>query len=411
MTEPLSLQIALAPVPESDDLTYVLVRIAPQASYTSGRRPPLNFGIAFDRSSSMAGKKLQHAKDAACAVVDLLSAQDTFSLVAFDTDTEVVIAATPVTDPEALKQVISGLRTGDMTALHAGWASTGIEVGRRIGAGTVNRIVLLTDGIANVGEQRPEILIARTRELAKRGITTSTIGLGQDFNEDLLIAMAEAGGGNAAHIALPSDLEAALIAEVKDAWSLVGHAPTLKLKAGKGLQLVQVLNHFPAETAEGFQLSDLRAGIPINVMAVVAATEPAGELEIMLEWTSTNDAERKSLTAICLPAEPMTPDAQAMVHKMACLLTIADLKRQAVQCLDAGRQNEARGLIIRGLALAVETIARIGEDHLLRAEMKALDSLEAELIRASDVQATRKQLTYQIFATNTQQFPRNLIRL
>ena len=127
--------------------------------------------------------------------MDQLRADDRVSVVAFDDTTETVIASTPAADKARLKAGIARIDARGSTALHAGWVEGGVQVGAHLAPGHLNRVILFTDGQANVGETRPDAICNDVHGLATRGVSTSTLGIGADYNEDLLEAMARSGDG------------------------------------------------------------------------------------------------------------------------------------------------------------------------------------------------------------------------
>ena len=117
----------------------------------STARTPLNLSLAIDVSRSMAGAPLKHAILAAQRVVDALDPHDTFSVVVYDDTVRTLIEPTEVTDKDALKGQISGARAGGLTDLSGGWLKAVELVQQNAAPEVVSRVLLLTDGQANVG--------------------------------------------------------------------------------------------------------------------------------------------------------------------------------------------------------------------------------------------------------------------
>ena len=168
------------------DRCSVLVTITPLASDQRLDSVTRNLSLVLDRSGSMQGTKIKAARDAACRIVDQLLPTDRLSIVAFDNQVEIVCPCQPVTDKTEIKSKISRITAGGNTALHQAWVRGAMEVNRFSEVSTHNRILLVTDGQANVGETNPATLIGQAREMVVHRLSTSTIGIGNDFNEELL---------------------------------------------------------------------------------------------------------------------------------------------------------------------------------------------------------------------------------
>lgn len=159
---------------------------------------PLNLAIVLDRSGSMHGEKLQYVKEAAQHVVDLMTEEDRVSLVVYDNSVDILMSSqflTPQVKRE-LKAKIKQIQSGGSTFLYGGWVTGSRQVAETLTDTSFNRTLLLTDGLANVGERRMDVLSMHAQELFMRNISTSCFGVGQDYDEHLLEAMSNLGGGN-----------------------------------------------------------------------------------------------------------------------------------------------------------------------------------------------------------------------
>lgn len=160
------------------------------------RRTPLNLAVVLDRSGSMTGAKLEKTKQAAMQLVDRLAPNDIFSLVIFSDEARVLVPAQRVEDKEALKERIESIEADGSTALYAGVKMGADQLGEFFSSKHINRVILLSDGLANVGPSTPRELRRLGSRLAERGISVTTIGVGDDYNEDLMAGLAEASDAN-----------------------------------------------------------------------------------------------------------------------------------------------------------------------------------------------------------------------
>ncbi len=209
-----------------------------------GKRSPMNLCVVLDRSGSMEGAKLEKARQAAAMAVDKLGDDDIFSLVTYDSETDLLIPPERVgnSDHRAdLKARIQRIQAGGSTALHAGVVLGAKQIRSRFTKERVNRVILLSDGLANVGPSSTSDLARLGRELRSDGISVSTIGLGDDYNEDLMTALAEASNANYYYVKDAEKLPGIFAEELGAARSLCARSIVLRIEAPDGVKLKEVI--------------------------------------------------------------------------------------------------------------------------------------------------------------------------
>ena len=208
-----------------------------------GERSPINVAIVLDRSGSMQGEKIEKAREAAISALDLLKPDDIVSVIAYDSDVNVLVPATKLTNKEQVAGVIRGIQANGNTALFGGVSKAAAEVRKFLDGKHVNRIVLLSDGLANVGPSSPGELGALGTSLKKENISVSTLGLGLGYNEDLMVQLAGQSGGNHQFIENASELADIFRREFDEALSVVAQEVDIKVNIPEGIRPVRVLGN------------------------------------------------------------------------------------------------------------------------------------------------------------------------
>mgnify|MGYP002779651046 CR=1 FL=1 len=306
--------VPLRPAVRSDAPTAldVLVRITPPAVEAAGARPALNLGLVIDRSGSMGGQnKIGYARDAAAFAVRELAPTDRVSLTIFDDKVETLAASGPAADRDRLLRLIAGIHPGGSTALHGGWAEGAKQVAGHLVAGGLNRVLLLSDGLANVGESRPDAICTDVHAASAKGVSTTALGLGNDYNEDLLEAMARSGDGNYYYVESPRQLAAIFRTELRGLSATVGTDALLALEPGLGVAVADVLNDLDRDPDGRCRLPNLVSGFPVLVVLRLEIPPASGEcrvLTVRLEWTApctgARARELAQTAGIDLPVEP-----------------------------------------------------------------------------------------------------------
>jgi len=200
------------------DPLQVLVRLRPQKN-SRQVRTPLSLAIVIDRSGSMAGGRLRAAIDCTKDLINRLHADDEVSIVIYDDEVEVLMPLSSAESARSLMHLaLDSVRLGGSTNLHGGWLKAAEQLAPRTGANRICRVMLLSDGQANYGVTNIEVICTQVKQLARTGITTSTVGIGLNFNERLMTEMAVAGQGTAMYgvdavdLAEPFEAELGLLA-------------------------------------------------------------------------------------------------------------------------------------------------------------------------------------------------------
>jgi Ca-activated chloride channel family protein len=231
---------------------FVLVEVtAPQAPppEPGAVRTPVNLALVLDRSGSMSGPKIELAKQAIETAIARLHHDDRFAIVAYDDAIDVVVESTPASG-EARQNAMERLRAIDArgsTDLGGGWLRGAEQVALHLAERGVNRVLLLTDGLANRGITDPGELGRHAAELRARGVTTSTFGVGEDFDEGLLQALADAGGGHFYFIADARQIADHISSEVGELLEVTATDAAIEVMAAAGVE-IESLSPYAVET-------------------------------------------------------------------------------------------------------------------------------------------------------------------
>lgn len=230
--------VVLASTPQT---AYLKVGIIGSAEDLEKNRAPVNMAIVLDRSGSMQGEKIMHARQAAEMLINRLSPNDIVALVTYSDTVMVDIPATKLTDRTDLRNRIRAIQAGGSTALFAGVSKGAAEVRKFHSPDRVNRVILLSDGLANVGPSSPEMLAELGASLGAEGIAVSTIGLGLDYNEDLMYQLAAKSDGAPAFAEKPGDLAKFFDREVRAATNVIASNLEISVELTPGFRPVRVL--------------------------------------------------------------------------------------------------------------------------------------------------------------------------
>src|SRR6476646_4051712 len=274
--------------------TNVLLRF--RADIPESPRRKLNLSLVIDRSGSMAGAPLHHALRAAESVVDQLEPEDTLSVVVYDDAVDTPISPQSVTNKAALKTAIREVQAGGITNLSGGWLKGCEYVQAHLDPQKINRVLLLTDGHANMGIQDPKVLTATSGQKAEAGIVTTTLGFAQGFNEDLLIGMARAANGNFYFIQSIDEAAEVFSIELDSLRAVVGQNLVVTLELAPGVSLVDTLSLAKVNQndagatvlslGELYENEDKLLGLSLAIDEA-AATAPGNDLPIMkLHYTA-----------------------------------------------------------------------------------------------------------------------------
>lgn len=392
------------PLPAAGDgqLAYLLLDVGVNSGAgTVTTTLPLNLALVLDHSGSMSGPKLQHLKEAVSRIVDELTPQDTLSIIVFDEQAKLIVPATLVRDKAALQSAVSGIREAGGTQMSSG-LRVGLEESRRAAhAGTVSRILLLTDG-QTWGDAEECARLAG--EAGQAGLPISAFGVGadEDWSVSLLDRIAQASNGQADYIAQPADMLASFRSTVQTMHNTVikDAVLTLQLAAGVTVRTVYRLNPMikkvepqgPGPGTVEIALGELQRDRPSSVLVeLLVPPRKPGQYRIVRASarpaagdTSAEPINRDVLLNFAAGARtPGNPRIMNIVEKA----TAFKLQTRALEAAEVGDTVAAS----RDLRSAATRLLNLGE-----AELAAEAESEAQQLEQAGKMSARgtKKLTF-----------------
>ncbi len=410
------LDVDMVAMEATDKVTLMLDLTAP-ANPVHASRPGQCVQLVLDRSGSMSGQPLESAKGSILKLIDRLAPQDSFGLVAFD-DQALVIAPTRTMADHAmpaLRKAIREMSTGGSTDISTGYL-LGLRELNRVQAVGGSTLLLVSDGHANAGEKDPKFFSEVSAKSATEKVTTSTIGLGNGYDETILEALAQGGGGAHRFAGTIDEAVGAIAAEVDDLLdktvvnAVLRVTPTPALAGAPMIEVLQRLPYWKDGDTYVVQLGDLYSGenrrfvidIPVPAMAALGLAHIA---DITIEYLDLAQRQEISVT-MPVNVNVVPGDVAAgrisdpIVRAERLILEAQSAKTQAVEELRNGQTKEAstrlKGTaenLRREASLIPVTDDRSAESlAIIRAEADEIETL-AQTAEFEDVAYSSKRMT------------------
>lgn len=310
---------------------------------------PLNLALVIDRSGSMAdGDKMSRVKQSLRLMIDKLRPEDIVSIVAFDTEADVLLPASRIGDGDELRRVIDCLAPEGSTNLHAGLMLGYKEAQKNFQKDATNRVILLTDGIANVGTVDPRRIAAESSEYNGQGIDLSTIGVGLELNNDLLRTLATSGRGLYHFVSDYQDIEKVFVNEVQSLVSSVAKRVELTVDYDANLQVEKIYGYAPRTRDGGvsINLENMNNGLTQVVMMRFRARNAARNSYPVKVRLSYFDVKQKrtveEVQEIRLASTKNNSDELLADVEVKKNYTIAELAQSLADMTEAVKRNRYR---------------------------------------------------------------------
>lgn len=378
------------------------------------RRTPVNVAIVVDRSGSMESEgKIERAREAAAMALGRLGIDDIASVVAYNHEVDVLLPATKLTRQGDIQRAIDNLYASGNTALYAGTEQGLREVLKFRDRDHVNRVILISDGLANVGPSDPDEVAVLGRRAAEKGISITTIGLGLGYNEDLMSKLAFASDGNHAFVANPGDLVDIFNKEFGDVLSVVAQELIIEIECRQGFKPTRILGR-AAEIAGGritARLNQLygRQQKYLVVELEVPEGVGAGDIDVAdvkVRYSSVVGAKEEEVSSrVAVKITDRDDEAEASLNKKVMTDVTTQIanerNEEAVKLRDAGDTDGAVKLLKENSVYLREQAGRLDAPAL--GTLGAENETQAGSIASGEWNATRKEMRAKQHKSKVQQ--------
>jgi Ca-activated chloride channel family protein len=346
-----------AAVPAQGGTLDVLVRLqAPdQPEHINTQHVVRRIAVVVDRSGSMSGKPLEDAKRCVMHIAGRLTTQDKLGMVVYNDRADVLHPLQAVNSVSQLQHALAGVESGGSSNLLCGWKAGAqlLECGDNSG---LTRIVLLSDGGVNHGETFPEFIEAHCRGMQGLGISTTTVGLGQNINEDLMIGIAREGGGQhyAGHSA--ADLFESLDAELASMQATYLRYIKLKLVPAPGVIVEMVSDVGYNSLDDCYPMNDLTWGGEswLALRLHVTAAAPGSLRDLLAATITGTDMQGNEVATFA----PMLQLPAMLSHAIAAMSAEETLERRLLELDFAKTSRAVRDIVRRGNLAAIDRAMR-----------------------------------------------------
>jgi Ca-activated chloride channel family protein len=312
--------------------------------------PLRNIAFVLDRSGSMDGDRMAALQAALTGALDSLADRDVVSVVVFGSEVETLIEAQRCDQARETLARSGPMESAGGAALYDGLSQGAAQARRYAGPGTVNQLLLVTDGAATKGPRERDDFVRLVETFAREGISVSTIGVGDEFEEDLLATLARIGGGGFQFADQPAKLNEAILREVAPRQAIVANDAVLTIEyrgmcddvKAHGARVAAVVKNtvtyrFPQLTA-GQELSVLASG---QLDSFRTQSMQRDLVRVRLRWTDPASGEVRELAqAVTVRFSPETRDLvdsfNIRVYRAAVAALISEGMQKSIEQVDKG---------------------------------------------------------------------------
>lgn len=379
-------------------------------------RTPVNIAIVIDKSGSMNGNKLAQAKEAAIMAVERLGQDDYVSIITYSSKVDVLMPSTRVTNTTEFRHRIKSIRSNGQTALYAGTKRGIHELEEFLDENRVNRVILLSDGLANVGPSKPSDLEKLGQMAGSKGISITTIGLGLGFNEDLMTKLAYASDGNHAFVKHERDLVDIFNKEFGDVLSVIAQDIEIIIECEVGIKPIRLLGRRAEVRGQTIRVKlNQLYGAQSKHLIIEAELDEAHEegdrsfAKVTIDYRSLQKKSRETLSANTkINFTKNKKRAAKAVNKRVMSDVIEQIaierNEQAVSLRDKGDVKRAKMLLQNNAAYLAKEAQNLGGSFAPKLkDLAKKNKADAENLTGEKWRASRKEMKARAYRQKTQQ--------
>ncbi|MGJ8656048.1 MAG: VWA domain-containing protein [Akkermansiaceae bacterium] len=359
---------------------YVLLRLSSAKSNAPQAHKKLNLSLVIDRSGSMSGQKIIDARNSAIQMLKQMRDGDTVSVVSYSNDFTVNVEPTVINEitRNKIEAIIHTISDGGGTNLSEGMINGINCVTKNKDKAQVNRVLLISDGNANAGIKDPAKLNKIAREALQNGIVITTLGLGVDYNEDLMTGIADNGGGNYYFIEESNKITETLNQEISQMASTVGKDLQLKTSIPQGMKLDKVYGWIAQHQAQAVRvpLGEIFSGqtrailCRINFPAQLQNGQQLTLPPFTLDYKQLNGEQELPVTLKTQPLTITVSDDQQLIlgqQNMEVTARIAEIElanrlENAAKLVEQRKFDDAKKELLQAVQQAKTSAAKIPDE-------------------------------------------------
>lgn len=385
--------------PYREQMLYVLVEVEPRVTGQDARLP-LNVCLVIDRSTSMKGARLEHVKEAARQIADGLHEDDALAVVTFHDRAETVLPSQVGISSARARAKITAIRAMGGTEILQGLRLGLTELDKHHGENVISHLILLTDG-RTYGDD--EGCISAAERASDKGIGITAMGIGEDWNDELLDAIASRGGGTSAYIASPEQVHALLRSKIGSLGAIFATRLTLQVRTADRVRLESAFLTAPhleplAVSGGAIKLGSLESDATMRILLEIGVGQhhPGEHRLLQLELRGDvptlgrkGDMLRRDIRGIFTDDEQCVSEEEVPSAVVNALrrITLYRMQEQAWGALDEGLVDQATGQ----LEMVATRLLELGETRLARATMLEAGRVARE---GSPTARGRKEIKY-----------------